>query len=94
MIFGKLEETFSMIIQFGLEIEERTFPEYIKIPEEVDLCCNSNSLITYLEKHLGISYPERHDYLRFEQYRQILTVHLKLHPDAFYKASFEADNMA
>lgn len=83
-----------MIIQFGLEIEERTFPEYIKIPEEVDLCCNSNSLITYLEKHLGISYPERHDYLRFEQYRQILTVHLQLHPNAFYKASFEADNMA
>lgn len=94
MIFGKLEETFSMIIQFGLEIEERTFPEYIKIPEEVNLCCNSNSLITYLEKHLGISYPERHDYLRFEQYRQILTVHLKMHPDVFYKASFEADNMA
>lgn len=83
-----------MIIQFGLEIEERSFPEYIKIPEEVDLCCNSNSLITYLEKHLGISYPERHDYLRFEQYRQILTVHLKLHADAFYKASFEADSMA
>lgn len=83
-----------MIIQFGLEIEERSFPEYIKIPEEVDLCCNSNSLITYLEKHLGISYPERHDYLRFEQYRQILTVHLKLHSDAFYKASFEADSMA
>lgn len=83
-----------MIIQFGLEIEERTFPEYIKIPEEVDLCCNSNSLITYLEKHLGISYPERHDYLRFEQYRQILTVHLKLHPKAFYEASFGADSMA
>jgi hypothetical protein len=83
-----------MIIQFGLEIEERTFPEYIKIPEEVDLCCNSNGLITYLEKHLGISYPERHDYLRFEQYRQILAVHLKLHSNAFYQASFEADSMA
>jgi len=83
-----------MIIQFGLEIEERTFPEYIKIPEEVDLCCNSNSLISYLEKHLGISYPERHDYLRFEQYRQILMVHLKLHPKAFYETSFEADSMA
>lgn len=83
-----------MVIQFGLEIEERTFPEYIKLPEEVDLCCNSNSLMVYLEKHLGISYPERHDYLRFEQYRQILTVHLKLHPNAFYKASFEADSMA
>ncbi|WP_052594829.1 hypothetical protein [Aureispira sp. CCB-QB1] len=83
-----------MIIQFGLEIEERTFPTYIKIPEEVDLCCNSNSLITYLEKHLGISYPERHDYLRYEQYRQILTVHLELNPNAFYRASFEADNMA
>lgn len=83
-----------MIIQFGLEIEERTFPEHIALPEEVDLCCNSNSLVTYLEKHLGISYPERHDYLRFEQYRQILTVHLKLHADAFYNASFEADSMA
>ena len=50
MIFGKLEETFSMIIQFGLEIEERTFPEYIKIPEEVNLCCNGTSPQGFCQK--------------------------------------------
>lgn len=83
-----------MIIQFGLELEERTFPEHIAQPEEVNLSCGVNGLMTFLEKHLGISYPQRHDYLRFEQYRQILMVHLSLHPKAFYATSFEADQMA
>jgi len=83
-----------MIIQFGLELEERVFPEFIKEPEDIELSCGVNGLMTYLEKHLGISYPDRHDYLRFEQYRQVLIIHLKQHPDAFYAASFEADNMA
>ncbi|BDS13895.1 PD-(D/E)XK nuclease family protein [Aureispira anguillae] len=84
-----------MVIQFGLEIEERTFPEYITVPEEVGLACGVNGLMTYLEKHLGISYPERHDYLRFEQYRQILLVHLSSKNNvAFYAASFKADQMA
>lgn len=83
-----------MIIQFGLELEERTYPESIAIPEEIGLSCGINGLMVYLEKHLGISYPERHDYLRYEQYRQILMVYLKMYPTAFYAASFRADKMA
>lgn len=83
-----------MIVQFGLELEERVYPEVVQVPEEVGLFCGVKGLMTYLEKQLGISYPERHDYLRYEQYRQILKAYLVLHPDAFYAASFEADTMA
>ena len=54
-----------MIIQFGLELEERIFPEHIDVPEGIALSCGEKGLINYLEKHLGISYPERHDYLRY-----------------------------
>lgn len=83
-----------MIIQFGLELEERVYPENIDFPKEVDLFCGVNGLVSYLEKHLGISYPERHDYLRYEQYRQLLLAHIELYPNAFYAASLEADSMA
>lgn len=83
-----------MIVQFGLEIEERRYPDYITQPEPIEHYCGPKSLITLLERHLGIRYPERHEYLRFEQYRQILEVHLQLHPNAFYAASFGADKIA
>ncbi|MCH2021413.1 MAG: PD-(D/E)XK nuclease family protein [Saprospiraceae bacterium] len=83
-----------MIIQFGLELEERTFPQVIKTPQEVTLSCGVNGLMNYLEKHLGIHYLERHDYLRYEQYRQILLNYLERNPDVFFAASFKADNMA
>ena len=83
-----------MIIQFGLTLEERVFPETIDTPEAIEHFCGVNGLMTLLEKHLGIRYPERHDYLRYEQYRQILQTHLKLKSTAFYAASFEADSMA
>lgn len=83
-----------MIVQFGLEIEERRYPDYISEPEPIEHYCGPKSFITLLERHLGIRYPERHEYLRFEQYRQILEVHLQMHPDAFYAASFGADKIA
>ncbi len=83
-----------MIVQFGLELDDRVFPEFITNPEEISLSCGINGLLIYLEKHLGISHPERHDYLRYEQYRQILLLHLKQNADSFYSASFKADNMA
>ncbi len=83
-----------MIIQFGLELEETAFPVYIDVPEKVELSCGINGLMAYLEKHLGIHYPERQDYLRYEQYRQTLAVYLEKNPTAFFASSFEADSIA
>lgn len=82
------------VLQFGLALEERVYPmpEVEQIPYEGFV--GPLGLLHYLEKHLGIRYPERHDYLRYEQYRQLLMAYLALHPDAFYARSFEADKMA
>lgn len=93
-IFPNMGAVLIMIVQFGLEIEERRFPEYTTCPEPIERYCGAKGLLTLLEKHMGIRYPERHDYLRFEQYRQVLEVHLLQHPDAFYTASFAADKIA
>lgn len=83
-----------MTIQFGLELEERYFPESIQTPEPIEQCYGVYGLLQYLEKHLGISYPERNDYLRQEQYRQGLAIYLTNNPTAFYARSFQADAIA
>lgn len=83
-----------MTIQFGLELEEKYFPNSIQTPEPIEHFFGVHGLLHYLEKHLGISYPERNDYLRQEQYRQALFVHLTTNPDAFYARSFQADAIA
>lgn len=83
-----------MVIQFGLDIEERSFPSEITTPEAVQQAVGVNGLMAYLEKHLGIRQPDRQDYLRFEQYRQILRVHAQRYEKAFYVASFQADEIA
>ena len=93
-IFLEALQGLVMIVQFGLDIEERRFPEYITQPEPVEQYCGPKGLLHLLERHLGIRYPERQEYLRFEQYRQILEVHLQQHPAAFYAASFKADKIA
>lgn len=83
-----------MILQFGLDLEERCWPREIASPETVRQTVGVNGLMAYLEKHLGIRQPDRQDYLRFEQYRQILRVHVQRYTDAFYAASFRADEIA
>lgn len=83
-----------MILQFGLDIEERCWPSEIASPETVQQAVGVNGLMAYLERHLGIRQPDRQDYLRFEQYRQILRVHVQRYTDAFYAASFQADEIA
>lgn len=83
-----------MILQFGLDLEERCCPSEITAPEAVRQAVGVNSLMAYLEKHLGMRNPDRQDYLRFEQYRQILRIHIQRHPHAFYAASFHADEIA
>ncbi len=83
-----------MIIQFGLELTERSYPEQINSPEPIEQILGLNGLLQYLERHLGISYPDRNDYLRQEQYRQLLEAYLEKEPTAFFARSFEADAIA
>jgi ATP-dependent helicase/nuclease subunit B len=52
-------------------------------------------MLYYLESQLGlIGLPQNNDYLRIEQYRQALRLHLEQSPNAFYKDSFYADQFA
>jgi len=83
-----------MIIQFGLELDEQVAPDFIQTPEEVGLSCGVKGLLSYLEKHLGIFYPERQDYLRYEQYRQLLAAYMEEYPQVFFAQSFKADGLA
>ncbi len=74
-----------MIIQFGLDLEERCSPSEIA---GVQQALGVNGLMAYLEKHLGMRNPDRQDYLRFEQYRQILRVHAQSAPQCLLYGFF------
>ncbi|MCP4439572.1 MAG: PD-(D/E)XK nuclease family protein [Aureispira sp.] len=83
-----------MVLQFGLELDDQMYPDVVTIPEEIQLHCGELGLLSLLEKHFGLSYPEKHEYLRLEQYRQILYAYIQINPKAFFVASFEADSLA
>lgn len=52
-------------------------------------------LLQLLEVYLGFQEPlEEIDYLRVEQYRQLLFEYVDSHPDTFFRAAFEADGPA
>ncbi len=83
-----------MTIYFGLAFDEIPYP----MPEQ---CTGGISylgpqqLLLLLESHLGLSgHPPDNEYLRIEQYRQALSAHLRDESDAFFRASFEADQFA
>lgn len=83
-----------MTIYFGLALDDVSYPLPTTTVGGVDYC-GLQKLILILESHLGIiGHPPENEYLRIEQYRQALAVHLKGNPTAFFKASFEADQFA
>lgn len=83
-----------MKIYFGLELDDLVFPKS-KITEGNIQHIGKQGLLNLLEIHLGlVGYPNNNEYLRIEQFRQALTIHLRDHPDSFYKISFEADQLA
>ena len=54
-----------------------------------------NELLLLLESHLGeIGFSENTEYLRIAQYRQALQIYLRKNKNAFFKAAFEADQLA
>jgi PD-(D/E)XK nuclease superfamily protein len=83
-----------MKLIFGLELDDLHLHRFTKAEGGVHYC-GRKGLLHLLETHLGLSgYPDDIEYLRIEQYRQALQLHLKKHPGVFYQKSFEADQFA
>ncbi|RME97151.1 MAG: hypothetical protein D6772_10850, partial [Bacteroidetes bacterium] len=78
---------------FGLSIQEGHLPTDANPPIGAQWF-GPRSLLSWLERHLGLGPAvEDRDYLRPEQYRQVLTVLLREHPAAFFARSFAADDL-
>jgi hypothetical protein len=79
-----------MILKFGLELGEKAFPAL----QDETTYCDEFSILSLLEKMLGIGSPDNLDFLRVEQYRQALKQYLLQNKHAFYSKSYEADSLA
>lgn len=83
-----------MHIYFGLELDDLVYPKPKQTQGAVHYF-GPQGLLLMLESHLGlIGHPNDNQYLRIEQFRQALIKHLDQYPKAFYRASFEADQLA
>lgn len=83
-----------MIIQFGLSLDDITFPLPTSTTGGYTTLGPKNLLYT-LESHMGLSgHPNDNDYLRIEQYRQALLAYLQEENETFYLSSFAADQFA
>ncbi|RMG80934.1 MAG: hypothetical protein D6714_13795, partial [Bacteroidetes bacterium] len=81
-------------ICFGPDLDDRVIPTP-PTPQGGFLFAGPKKLLAFLESALGLTgHPNNNDYLRIEQYRQALLRHLEQCPDAFYAASFVADQFA
>jgi RecB family exonuclease len=83
-----------MTIVFGLALDQSFFP----FPDRTQLgtlYLGPTNLLNTLENYFGLS-GHRNDteYLRVEQYRQVITQHLRQFPDSFYVPSFEANQFS
>lgn len=83
-----------MVIIFGTAFDQSFFP----IPQQTEdqkLYLGPMGLLNTLENHLGFS-GHRNDieFLRIEQYRQLILRHLQDHPNTFYLNAFQADQFA
>ncbi len=83
-----------MIIHFGLEFDDRVFPQH-KTPTHNFLQIGPSGLLQQLELYLGLSgYPGNTEFLRIEMFRQILLAQLNLDKALFYNNSFDSDPLA
>ncbi|MEM9888640.1 MAG: PD-(D/E)XK nuclease family protein [Bacteroidota bacterium] len=82
-----------MIIYFGLGLDEE-----VQLHQKVQggvRYAGQNRLLRILETQLGFQgYPSDNEHMRIEQFRQVLMTYLEAHEEAFYKNSFNADQMA
>ena len=82
-----------MKIIFGLALDQSFYP----IPTQSQTgirYLGKNSLLFTIENYLGLSGQYDDDFLRVEQFRQLLSEHLLQNPDTFYAPSFWADQFA
>ena len=87
-----------MIVYFGLDFDDVVYPKYGELSQSSTLGHHYNGpkgILYLLETHLGLAgYPNDIDHLRIEKFRQALTKYLAIKPDAFFKNSFHADQLA
>lgn len=83
-----------MTIYFGLSLDDSVYPLPAGTQGNVHYL-GPHGLLHTLESHLGLTGHDNNiDYLRTAQYRQALNQYLAQYPDAFFAASFAADQMA
>lgn len=83
-----------MHITFGLSLDAAILPSAIS-PEAGRLWLGPRGLLLLLEERLGLSHlPVDIDFLRIEQYRQLLLNYASGEEAAFFRASLEADSLA
>lgn len=83
-----------LTVHFGLELDDKVFPQGGDAEVGVHYT-GPIGFLALLEQHLGLAGPTNTiEYLRIAQYRHALQQHLDDTPTAFYKTSFEADQLA
>ena len=82
-----------MTINFGLQLDDAAFPLPTRTTGGV-VNLGPQGLLHTLEDLLGLGgYPSKNEHLRIEQYRQALQACLDQEEEAFFKRSFEADQL-
>ena len=82
------------VVYFGLAIGERSLPQP-SIPSLGEHRLDTKGLLQLLESYYGLgTKEERTDYLRVEQYRQLLQAECQHNPNVFFSRSFSADPLA
>lgn len=83
-----------MEIYFGLQFDENVHPMAPGTIGGIHYF-GPQGLLEMLESHLGlIGHPSENEHLRIEQCRQAIRRHLEAVPEAFYRRSFTADQLA
>ena len=79
-----------MLLFFGLEFDDQVYPSTTE--QTTTMYLGPKRLLQWLETQFGlVGYANNNDYLRVEQYRQAIVLHLHESTTPFYKKSFEAD---
>lgn len=83
-----------MHITFGLSLDAAVLPAAV-VPQAGRLWLGPRGLLLLLEERLGLSLlPVDIDFLRIEQYRQLLLTYVATEKTAFFRSSLEADSLA
>ncbi|MEL6867180.1 MAG: PD-(D/E)XK nuclease family protein [Bacteroidota bacterium] len=83
-----------MHLYFGLAFDDIVQPRDLSLEAGVNYL-GPKGVLHFLEQHLGLVHPPADiEHLRIEQYRQAVYRYLEVEEMAFFKASFEADQLA